>query len=104
MVPAAPQKAPRTSEASQITAAVPPAAATFIKRLFAKNPIHSPSGEKNGPVAPSLPLIGVISNALMGRRNSWVVPLTSAANASLRPSGEIARFGRDTEGIEFGWS
>ena len=50
MLPSSPQLAPRPRGASHSVTAAPPSTEIFLSLPSAKNPIHSPSGEKNGQV------------------------------------------------------
>ena len=65
IVPSAPQVPPRLSvpiAVSQSDIAAPPETDTFLSFRLAKNPIHRPSGEKNGCLAPSVPDSAVSSD------------------------------------------
>ena len=55
IVPSVPQLPPYGLGASQSTMGSPPDTATFFSLWSAKKPIQRPSGEKNGPKAPSVP-------------------------------------------------
>src|SRR5215469_4541421 len=67
MVPLSPHVAAASVLArSQIVTGRPPASGTFFSLLSAENPIHFPSGEKNGWLAPSVPANGVSS--MLSRR------------------------------------
>lgn len=65
-----PQEAPRSCCISQIVIGEPPRSRTFRSLPVEKKPIHSPSGEKNGPLAPSVPARGFTSRELRERRYS----------------------------------
>ncbi len=67
MLPVAPQWAFGRSRfpISQMTSGTPPAVGTLRKAPFAKKPTQSPSGEKKGDTAPSVP-----GTALAPRRSS----------------------------------
>ena len=67
IVPSSAQAAPRAFGASQSVTAGPPAVAIFLSLPSAKNAIHWPSGEKNGPMALSVPGKGVASSWLSRR-------------------------------------
>ena len=56
------------------TGGVPPAIGTSrtSNGLRLMYPIREPSGEKNGPVAPSVPLIGTASSASRERSHNWL--------------------------------
>ncbi len=67
---------------------------------MAQNPIQSPSGEKNGCSALSVPLRGTLSKPFNARRNTCRTPLSVlATNANSLPSSEMARFGSSAIGI-----
>src|SRR5688572_6565873 len=93
---------PRPGGTSQIVDGGPPAAGIFLILLSAQNPIHAPSGEKNGPMAPSVPGSSVASGRSSCRRYSCGTyicgrPSRAPLNTARRPSGEIAiavRLGR----------
>ena len=90
-----PQLAPRVSgETSHKVSGAPPRIGTLLSRSPATNPIHCPSGEKNGPLPPSVPAIGTASSRSIGRRNSCVPRSSRATYTRCRPSGEIASAGR----------
>src|SRR2546423_7009660 len=55
IVPLSPQLAPRRSVTSHKVTAAPPSTGIFLSLPPAANPIHWPSGEKNGELAPSVP-------------------------------------------------
>ena len=59
---------PRGLMASATVTGAPREIETFFSFSSAKKAIHCPSGEKNGFVALSVPVIGCDSNALSGRR------------------------------------
>src|SRR5207247_6483858 len=56
-----PPQVPTPGVASASVSTGPPATATFLSLPSAKNPIHCPSGEKNGVIASSVPAIGLRS-------------------------------------------
>jgi len=66
MAPSAPQLPPRKTSTSQMDTDVPPARGRFRSSPPAANPIHSPSGEKNGPEAPSVSGMGVVCSDARG--------------------------------------
>jgi hypothetical protein len=68
----------------------PPDAVTFFSVVPVQNPIDSPSGEKNGASAPSVPGIGVASLRSRSREYSCGVLFPEPVNTTRRPSGEIA--------------
>ena len=67
IVPSGPHAAPRGLTASQILTGAPPSRATCFNWLAAKKPRCCPSGEKNGPSAPSVPRTNVASARSSGR-------------------------------------
>ena len=69
----------------------PPLVAIFLRRPSALKPIHCPSGEKNGSVAPSVPSIGVDSRDPISRLNSMAFPSWRPGKTMVRPSGENAK-------------
>src|SRR5262245_56785203 len=70
--------------------AAPPFTEIFFSLPLAKKPIHWPSGENDGPDAPSVPAIGFASLLSSGRRKSCCVPLSNATYTRFLPSGEMA--------------
>ena len=60
--------APYGLRASHNVTGSPPETATFFRCVGVKNPIHWPSGEKNGLKAPSVPAMTLESNWSRGRR------------------------------------
>jgi hypothetical protein len=58
MRPSSAQLAPLGLGASHSVAGEPPWTEIFLSLPLAKNPIHWPSGEKNGVLAPSVPESG----------------------------------------------
>src|SRR5262249_1613202 len=88
---------PRSGGTSQMAAGGPPAIGTFLILSSVQNPIQAPSGEKNGPLAPSVPAMGVASGRSSGRKYNCAAPFFTALKTTSRPSGEIAtavRLGR----------
>src|SRR5215510_12999195 len=72
----------------------PPAVSTRLRSplLRVKNPIDRPSGEKNGPAAPSLPATGCASLASTERTHSMSGPSPLRAQYAMNfPSCEMAR-------------
>ena len=67
MLSSGPQPAPRMAAALQRAKGAPPLRETFFSLPSAKNPSDFPSGEKNGPSAPSVPGIAVASRRSIGR-------------------------------------
>ena len=59
MVPSSDQLPPRPFGASHSVTAAPPLTAIFFNFPLAKKATHCPSGEKNGPNAPSVPASAV---------------------------------------------
>ena len=55
IVPSSDHVPPRSSSASQSVTGAPPETETFFSFPSAKNAIQSPTGEKNGSFAPSVP-------------------------------------------------
>src|SRR5262245_43320190 len=100
MVSSDPQLAPYNPEkagASQITTGGPPPAGAFFSLLSAQKPIHWPSGEKKGPLAPSVPAIAVASSSSNRRLKSCVTVPRTPLKTIVRPSGDNAmavRLGR----------
>src|SRR5262245_994459 len=80
---------------SQIVATAPPPSGTFLILSAVQNPIHAPSGEKNGETASSVPAIAVASARSSVRAYSCVTLLRMPVNTLVRPSGEIAIAVRD---------
>src|SRR3954466_7788527 len=63
----------------------------FFKVLAAKNPIHWPSGDQNGVLAPSVPGIACSSCEYNERSHNCSVPSALAAAYTIwRPSGDNA--------------
>src|SRR5262245_37501884 len=75
---------------SQMVATAPPPSGTFLILSVVQNPIHAPSGEKNGASASSVPAIATASPRSRERAKSWLTLFRVAANTTVRPSGEIA--------------
>ena len=71
-------------------AAAPPPAGTFFSFSSARKPIHAPSGEMNGAVAPSVPGSGAASSRSNERSYSCDVLARAPTNTMRRPSGESA--------------
>ncbi|MBK9967894.1 MAG: hypothetical protein IPP07_24665 [Holophagales bacterium] len=95
--PSAAQSAPRSRSVLQISMAGPPSTGTLRSAPSDQNPIHRPSGEKNGLSAPVVPATAAAAARRRSRRNSCCVPFCSPVNASQRPSGDSAmavRLGR----------
>ena len=85
------QCALHTGDASPIRNGGPPPTDTLKSPSPAKKPTHSPSGEKNGALAPSVPGIAAESKRSSGLRNNRVRPPPSSAEYTMRaPSGESA--------------
>ena len=61
------EAAPNGRSVSHILTGGPPARATFLIALVAENPIQLPSGEKNGPSAPSVPAMALASSSSSAR-------------------------------------
>ena len=90
MNPSGPHAAPRGSETFATSIGDPPARSTRHIRPRAKKPSDCPSGDQNGPVAPSVPLIGTVAKLSSDLTRIVVAPAAFPTNAMLRPSGEIA--------------
>ncbi len=74
------QRGPRTNEQDGHSATVlDPSTETFLSPSALEKPIHSPSGEKNGPLAPSVPGIGLASRASSDRTKSFALCPSRAA-------------------------
>ena len=103
MVPSSPQAPPRSSVTSHSSADAPPVTAIFLNLKSAENPIHSPSGEKNGLRAPSVPDNGVAWSWFMRRTKSCGFPASPlcATNAIRVPSGDITVAPPNWFAIEF---
>src|SRR5262249_17754319 len=108
MTPLLPQLAPSMNQPeskSQMSMGGPPLRPTFFNLVPALNPIHSPSGEKKGYSAPSVPGRAVAFSSERGRLYSSVgngherhagicdpfSDFASPANTIVLPSGEIAK-------------
>ena len=89
IVPLLLQLPPSPSGASQIAIGVPPPTGAFFNLPSAKNPTHSPSGEKNGLTAPKVPGIGRAVPESSARTISCVVVPRPATYTIARPSGDI---------------
>ncbi len=69
----------------------PPASAMRFNFSFAKKAIERPSGDQNGPDAPSVPSIKRGSTVAKFRTHSCATPLVLiATNTSREPSGDSA--------------
>ena len=94
MLPSSAQAPPRGVTIVASVSGLPPRNETFFNLLSAKNPSHSPSGEKKGDVAPSVPASGLASSWLSSRvykRTMFELsggPTGRPTNASLVPSGD----------------
>ena len=91
------QVAPNGSPASDSFTAGPPTRDTFLRAPADQKPTHCPSGEKNGPSAPSVPGTSSAAARSNDRTYSDCRPSRRAVNAMARPSDERAiavRLGR----------
>jgi hypothetical protein len=79
IVSSAPHDALATDGASPILRGVPPSSDTLCSASPAWKPTHRPSGEKNGAVPPSVPLMTDASKRSRGRVNNCVRDAPSAA-------------------------
>src|ERR1051326_1381061 len=91
MFPSSPQLAPKLPEASHNVIGAPPRTQIFFILPSAKNPIHWLSGEKNGPLALSVPgrmVFSAWSSSFVAR---CILPSEPREEKAIRkPSGEIA--------------
>src|SRR6516164_5980148 len=91
IVPSGTQLPPLSPGASQSVTAAPPSLAIFFSFPSAKKPIHCPSGDKKGCLAPWVPARTVARGWLSERmymRELWSAPW--AAKARCVPSGDRA--------------
>src|SRR5262249_52661141 len=90
MTPLTPHVPPRPSGAAHKTSGAPPASETFLSLPWEKNAMLRLLGDQKGDCAPSVPWIARASRDPRGRTQIRTFRAESmAANASVRPSGEM---------------
>src|SRR5262249_13895923 len=89
---------PNGESASARTWGGPPAASILLSFPSAKNPIELPPGDQKRPVTPSVPASGAALEEDSGRSQIELFPPAACATKpTRRPSGETARWSKESK-------